>query len=901
MPQERKALLAFNRGLLSKFGAARIDLNRTALAAEVFTNWMPRVLGSMSIRPGWGYIGTTLNNAKSRSLSFVFATDDTAIPELTDSVMRVWVNDALVTRPAVTATVTNGNFTSDISGWTDSDEGGATSSWSAGSASLVGTGTNSAILDQHVTVTETGVVHALRVIVQRGPLDFRVGSTQGAEDYVAQTSLGTGTHSLSFTPTGNFWIRLGNARVGAVLVDSVNIEAAGIMQIPTPWTVDELPLLKTSQSGDVVYVACDGVQQQKIERRSVTSWSVVKYEPETGPFRVLNVSPITLTPSAISGDITLTASKALFRSTHVGALFRLASTGQLVSASLSGEDQWTDPIRVTGIGNQRIFSIAVAGTFVATITLQYSVAAPGSWVDVKTYSAPTTETHNDTLDNQIIWYRIGIKAGGYTSGTVTSSLSFASGSITGVVRITAFSSSTSVSATVLKALGNTTGVTDWWESSWSTYRGWPSAVALYEGRLWWFGKDKVYGSISDDYENFDDQVEGDAGTISRSIGEGPVDKIFWALPLKRLLIGTGGAEQGARSSAFDEPLTPTNFNIKPIATQGSAQVEAVRIDNVGVHVQRSGQRVMQLSWEADSQDYKSDDLTVVVPDLNVAGIVRLGVQRQPDTRIHCIRTDGTVGVIVFDRAENVVCWVEVETTGMVEDIAVLPGVGEDHIYYTVKRTINGQTVRFREKWAMETQCDGQPEARLADAHIMYSGAESTTITGLDALEGAQVVVWGWNTAHPFLTQDGESVGVDFGTFTVSGAQISGLSRAVTDACVGLAYAAQFKSTKQAFAAALGTPLGQKKRISQVAMILKNTHGQGIQFGGDFEHLDDIPQDDLPKISADTPDLNHVFAEYDQDLTAFDDEWSTDSRVCLQGAAPRPATVLAVEIVMQTNG
>jgi len=34
-----------------------------------------------------------------------------------------------------------------------------------------------------------------------------------------------------------------------------------------------------------VYVACDTLQQRKIERRGARSWSIVLYEPEDGPFR----------------------------------------------------------------------------------------------------------------------------------------------------------------------------------------------------------------------------------------------------------------------------------------------------------------------------------------------------------------------------------------------------------------------------------------------------------------------------------------------------------------------------------------------------------------------------------------------------------------------------------------
>jgi hypothetical protein len=902
MPKQNNAQLTFNRGLISKRGLARIDLPRTAISAEVMTNWIARTLGSMSIRPGWEYIASTRSNAAARAFPFIFSADDTARLEISEGTLRVFVDDDLITRPAVTATVTNGAFTSDIASWTDSDESGAASTWlTGGYAALLGTGTNAAILDQQITVNEANTLHTLRIVVQRGPIILRVGSTSGGDDYISETTLGTGTHSLTLTPTGDFHIRVMNRRLFTALLDSVIIESSGTLEIDVPWLAADLAKIRMTQSGDVIYVACDGYQQRKIERRDNDSWSVVLYEPETGPFRNVNTTPITLTPSALTGDVTLTASKALFRSTHVGALFRIQSTGQTVTATITAEDTFTSHIRVAGVGGTRIFSILLTGIFTATVTLQQSIGEPGNWVDVTSYSTEESTSYNDELDNQIIYYRIGVKAGGFTSGSIAATLIYSSGSIVGVAKVTGYTSSTVVNAIVLAAFGAITASSDWWEGSWSDRRGWPSAVALFESRLWWAGKDNIYGSISDQYEDFDDEFEGDAGPINRSIGEGPVETITWILPLSRLLLGTlsnsapiaaikidGNNVLSGRSSSFDEPLTPTNFNLKTASA-------------TGIFVQRSGQKLLSLSFDINESDYKHENLSVAVPDLNEAGIAGIAVQYQPDIRVHCWRNDGTVGLMTMDKAENLICWTEIETDGEVEDVSVLPGDEEDQVYYIVKRTIDGATVRFHEKWAKESECRGRPQGRLADAHYMYSGAATTTITGLSHLEGEEVIVWGWNTATPFTAAlpDGTTVtvGRDFGTFTVSGGQITGLSAAVTNACVGLGYTATYKSAKQAFAAAMGTALNQSKRIDHLGLILIDTHAKGLEYGQDFATLDELPDvEDHFEV-----DSNTVHEAYDKDMIEFDGDWDTDSRFCLQAQAPRPATVLCVTVSMTTSG
>lgn len=876
------SLVAFNRGRISPLALARTDFTRTQLSAEVQTNWMPRALGSMMLRPGLQYTGASKSNLACVQLPFVYSRDDTARLEMTNLVMRVWVNDALVTRPSVTTTITNGAFDTDVSGWSDQDAGSAVSAWvTGGYLSLIGDGTAAAKRRQQVTVSggNISVQHALNIVIARGPVLIRVGSTAGADDYITETSLGTGSHSLTLTPTGDFYIDLFSYAKAASLVDSIAIASSGTMEIATPWAAADLPNLRWDQSGDVVFVACSGYRQRKIERRDNGSWSVVVYESDNGPFMVLNTSAITITPSATSGDITLTASQSLFKSSQVGALIKLTQTGQSATVSISAENTFSSPIRVTGVDGARQFAIIITGTWVATVTLQYSVGAVGSWVDAPagSYTANTALSYDDTLDNQIIYYRIGVKTGGYTSGTVEASLSYSSGSQSGVARITSFTSATVVNAAVLTDFGDTSATTDWYESYWSSYRGFPSSCALYEGRLWWAGRDRVQGSVSDSFANFDDETVGDSGPINRSIGSGPVDQIYWMMPMQRLLLGAGGSIWSARSSSFDEPLTPTNFNLKDISTQGADQVNAVKIDTAGVFVQRSGSRVYQAGYDGNSYDYTVTELTGHVPEAGEPGIIRVAVQRQPETRVHFVRSDGTVAVMVLDVQEQINCWVDVETDGLIEDVCILPGETEDQVYYTVNRTINGATVRYHEKWALESQCQGAAVNRQADSFIVGAGA----VTGLDHLEGEDVVVWG--------------DGVDQGTQTVT-AGATGTS--YTAWCAGLTYRARYKSTKLAYAVSdqQGTALTQKKKVTELGFIATNMHPQGVKYGPDFDTLDDMPGTE----AAGDVDQDTVWDSYDYETFTFGGYWDTDSRLCLEANAPKPVTLLAAILNVETS-
>ena len=63
MAEQDTDLLAFNRGVISSRGLARVDLERMAMSSDEQTNWMPRVLGSMMLRPGLEFIDRTLGDA----------------------------------------------------------------------------------------------------------------------------------------------------------------------------------------------------------------------------------------------------------------------------------------------------------------------------------------------------------------------------------------------------------------------------------------------------------------------------------------------------------------------------------------------------------------------------------------------------------------------------------------------------------------------------------------------------------------------------------------------------------------------------------------------------------------------------------------------------------------------
>lgn len=877
----RDVLAAFNRGRISKRAMARTDVSRVALSAEEQTNWMPNTLGSMSLRPGTAYRATAAGEGVL--IPFVNTVTDTAVIEMTAGTMRVLDSvsgtSELVTRNDVATTITNDFFVSNLTGWTDADEAGAASTWVAGEMKLLGTGYTSAIRRQEVTVAaeDQGVIHGVRVVVTRGPVLFRIGTTSGSDNLFNQAVLRTGEHSLAFNPPGaSFWIEFESPLTYPVLIESCSIEAAGVMELSTPYSdADTCRLIRWQQSADVIFLACDDIQQRRIERRDLNSWSIVTYEANDGPYLGENTENIQLTPSGIAGEITLTASRKVFRSGHVGAIFKLASQGQLVAADLVAENTFTSEIRVTGVETSRIFQIRKAGTWFGTLSLQRSLGEPGTWVTVATYTANTDIDFDDGLDNSIAYYRIGFETGNYTSGTAECELEFSSGSISGVARVTAYTNATSVDAIVLSALGGTDATEIWSEGAWSDVNGWPTAVAISEGRLWWSGNGQNYGSVSDAFHSFDPEYVGDAGPINRRVGEGAVTQVNWLLPLQRLIVGTDGAEYSVRSNSLDEPISPTNYNSKAPSTKGSARSPADMTDGRGYFIGRNKKSLFELEYDSQRYDFAAVDVTLLCPEIGDGNFSRIATQDKPEPRVYVVRENGTAAVMIRDAAEDVLCWVDLETDGDIEDVTIIPYTSGDRVLFMVKRNIDGSNVRYIEEMARADQCVGGNLSRLADCHVTGTGS----ITGLDHLEGETVVIWG--------------DGADQGTATVASGAVTG---SYTNWCVGLPYSAAYKSAKLAGQTSLGLSLTQRTRIDHIGLILVDTHAQGLQFGPDADNLDD-----LPLIEAGTDvDADYVWDSYDADMIEFPGEWSTDNRLYLTASAPRPVTVCAAVLSIERN-
>lgn len=892
MARVNAPIYSLNGGEVGDEGLARLDLERLQFAGSLYSNILPRVIGSMGFRPGLEHVAD-INFGEVELLEYSYSGGSSLVPILSNGAIRFVQNNALVTRPAVGTSVTNGDFAS-FTGWTDASTGGATAVASGGRLVLSGQGFNRASAKQtvNVAVGDRNVQHGLRVVVFRGPVTLRLGSISGSDNLIEEIVLEDGTHSINFqTSQPQIFIELFNETARDVLVTSCNIDAAGVLSIPAPWLTADITskIVRYKQDKDVLYVASGVYQQREIRRYSDTAWGIQRYKVNDGPFTIYN-GGIQLTNSVQVGNGTLTSSSPYFSAAMVGRLYRLFHSGQNVLELFTGANQNGAAVRVSGVGSARKIQFTLSGTWTATVTLQVATddgsGNPTAWVDVNTYTSNVTgASYTDSDDNVIKFFRFVVKTGDYTSGTVSARIVYPGGSQSGICRVTGYTSTTVVNIEVLKRFLNTGATADWDYTTWSDADGWPAAVETFGGRLFWSKGDMVYGSVPDAYNSFSDEVEGASAPIARSINTTSQRGMLWLLGLQRLIAGTDASEVSIKSSSFDEPLTADSWFPVDASTRGCANIRSVKADKDGIFVQASKAGLFRMAPDQQGLDYSSTDLMEMHEEIcGGSEIVDIAVQRRPDTVVWIILANGEARALTYEPAQSVIAWSRIITDGLFKRVAASRGAGQDAVYFAVSR--NG-TLRL-ERLADQKDCRGGAMNCLADGFTRFTATSGQTVFPVPHLNGRQVTVW----------VNGDAVHQQSNLYTVASNQVVlspvPLGQSVV---IGLPYVGRWKSTKLAYGAQGGTALFMKKKVGQIGLYLINTILDGFRVGNRFDNLRKLTaaRNDKPVVNG------QLYANFDADLMSISSDWDSDSRICIEVKTPFPFTAAAMVLNVDTNG
>ena len=463
--------------------------------------------------------------------------------------------------------------------------------------------------------------------------------------------------------------------------------------------------------------------------------------------------------------------------------------------------------------------------------------------------------------------------------------------------ITAYTNTTTVTATISGPNASAgTATKSWRLGAWSTTTGWPGAVTFHEERLWWAGSTNnpqtIWSSKSGDFENM--APSGVTGTVADdsavtfTLGANQVNVIRWLESGPVLQIGTIGGMWIMRASATDDAITPTNVQAKLQRANGCANQMPRAIGDAVLFVSRSGKKVREMAYSFERDKYVAPEMTILADHITGTGITQTAAAEEPDPILWCVRADGYLLGMTYDREQDVVAWHRHKIGGafgssnaVVESVAVIPSPNGDHsqIWMIVKRTVNSATVRYVEfmEQAFATS-DDQEDAFFVDSGLTYDSTATTTITGLSHLEGQTVAVLADGAAHPDKT--------------VSGGSIT-LERSASVVHVGLTYNTDVEMLRPDAGAPSGTAQGQTKRIVGVTLRFLDT--LGCKVGKDADNLDEV----LFRSGSDDMDSPPPIYAGDKYI-AFNAGYDTDGLIFIRQDQPLPMTLLAVMPRLSTN-
>lgn len=393
----------------------------------------------------------------------------------------------------------------------------------------------------------------------------------------------------------------------------------------------------------------------------------------------------------------------------------------------------------------------------------------------------------------------------------------------------------------------------------------------------------LFGSVTASFENMDIRSplrDDDAYTFAMNAKQ--VNEIRWLASLNELIIGTSAAEWKCAPGPNSDAIVPTKPpNLKVQSNWGVSHHAPIIIGDTLLFVDASEAAVRDFMYSLEKDGYSGNDLSLYAPHFFDGHTIKeWAYQQHPDSIVWCIRDDGKRLGLTYYREHQIWGWHLHDTDGIEETICSLPVVeGANEVYIGVKRTINGNTVRYIERMKKRLPTSDIADAWFLDCAQQYDGAATKTLSGLGHLEGKDVGV----------LADGNVVK---GRSIVSGALTPALSHAAEKILVGLPYEYILSPMDIEFQSQQGTTQGDFKDADSIYVRLKDTR---TLFAG--PSLDDLNE---VKFREDE-DYGEPTAMYSGDKELLVEPGDNEQlRLYFKGVDPVPCTVLAV-VVKASNG
>lgn len=291
------------------------------------------------------------------------------------------------------------------------------------------------------------------------------------------------------------------------------------------------------------------------------------------------------------------------------------------------------------------------------------------------------------------------------------------------------------------------------------FEHYPTAVAYY-------GQRKVYGggyqapqwlrmsrTATDDNFAYHIPLQ-DTDSIQIRFAARDGNGVKHLVPISELMILTSGAVWKLSS---DGAMTAASVSVQPQSYVGANDVTPVQVGGAALFASDQTGHVHELSLsQGYNSFYQVMDLSIMCPHLfDGYKIIDCALIRNPLNIVYFVRDDGVLLSLTYDPQQQVWAWAEQHTDGKFLSVAAIPEENQTVLYCLIERG-NIRTIErllMRQPTELKDNC-------LLDSSMQYKGEPTTSITGLDWLEGREVSVFADGGVKPPKVVTGGSITLD---------------------------------------------------------------------------------------------------------------------------------------------
>lgn len=509
-------------------------------------------------------------------------------------------------------------------------------------------------------------------------------------------------------------------RYGALVMDGPDV-----YQLEHPYDAAAIARLSWVQSADVIYLADGVLPIHKLSRFALDNWTIAPLAIDSGPFRPVNTERAQqITASAATGTVTLSANFDAFLPGHVGGLLRLEAESWPGVAMFHTHDN--SPVGKRLRNDNKVYAQAEG--------------------DDTGYVPPV---HDHGIER--------------TSEKPVAAFEFIS-TLSGVVRITAVTSPTSATATVIRRLPEPTRLTAttyataptyrWAFGAWSEVYGYPAQLALYDQRMFAARtatepRTLWASATGGGYLDFEEGESEDTAFSLIIDGDGSLNPIQWlAAGARALHIGAQAEEYSLRSIGENTAVAVTNARIGRDSSKGSTAGRPVVPEGSPIFISRDRRRLFEITYVIEYDANIARELSLPVRHFGADRFAQVVHQGAPLSMTWVRRDGGDLLALSYDKGEDVQGWARLTLAGgVVEDMAVTRAVSDDAsiLVLSVRRQIDGATRRCIEALASPPAWDFIPAGDVPATHFfcaaVFSPTEPAASFALPHLAGETVQVW----------------------------------------------------------------------------------------------------------------------------------------------------------------